>query len=191
MNYEAILAAASLIPGWMTEPELRWLAYQAAHHKRIVEVGSWKGRSTKALAGFTPGRVFAVDTWEGSPGERATHHAEASERGANELLADFCEYLDDEIASGRCVPVRLPSVRAARVFGHWDGLRPDMVFLDGDHAYDAVLADLTAWAACAAPGALLSGHDYNWPDVARAVFEVLGPSVTRGPGALWYTYKES
>jgi hypothetical protein len=188
MDYETILAAASLIPGWMTEPELRWLATQAAYHKRIVEVGSWKGRSTKALAGFTPGRVFAVDTWEGSPSEQETHHKEAVERGADELYADFCRNLGEEMAAGKCVPVRLPSERAAYELG--DAIRLDMLFVDGEHTFDSTIGDLVAWSAVAAPGALISGHDYNWPDVARAAHELFGPRVLTGPGALWYVTKE-
>jgi hypothetical protein len=72
-----ILANALAIDGWMSEREVAWLAHMAAQHHRIVELGSWKGRSTRALGDNTPGTVWAVDTWAGSPTLRATACNEA------------------------------------------------------------------------------------------------------------------
>ena len=42
------------IPGWMSVEELTYLAEAASKSNIIVEVGSWKGRSTIALAANTP-----------------------------------------------------------------------------------------------------------------------------------------
>src|SRR3990172_2076152 len=63
MNIENAL---KINEGWMERHDLEWLATYAAKSKRIVEVGSWHGRSTTVLADNTEGIVFAVDTWEGS-----------------------------------------------------------------------------------------------------------------------------
>src|SRR5258708_38660332 len=49
----------------MSEAELTWLAEQAACHKVIVEVGSYLGRSTRALGDHTTGIVYAIDDWYG------------------------------------------------------------------------------------------------------------------------------
>ena len=36
----------------------------------------------------------------------------------------------------------------------------DFVFIDADHSYEAVKADLLAWAPKVRPGGIVSGHDY-------------------------------
>ena len=62
----------------------------------------------------------------------------------------------------------------------------DMVFFDGDHEYEAVIADIETWLPKARK--LLCGHDYGHPDhpgVAQAVDEVFGSRVVpAGPGHL-------
>lgn len=45
------------------------------------------------------------------------------------------------------------------------------VFLDGDHRYEAVLADLRAWWPKVEPGGILCGDDYLWSGVQQAVSE--------------------
>ena len=51
--------------GWMEEDELKWLAEQAQLHTNIVELGSYLGRSTIALAENTDGSVIAIEDWYG------------------------------------------------------------------------------------------------------------------------------
>jgi hypothetical protein len=53
------------IPGWMSEIDLQWLGEQAKHHDLIVEIGSYQGRSTRALGDNARGVVYAVDDWKG------------------------------------------------------------------------------------------------------------------------------
>ena len=177
---EDAVRAASLIDGWMNLAELRELADLAATRRTIVEVGSWKGRSTKALALSTPGYVYAVDTWAGSPDELGDAHKEAATLGPDGLYRVFCDNLAPEIALDKVRPIRRSSLDAAMMWCD----PPDLIFLDGDHAYESVKVDLEAWTAVAAPGALLVGHDYSWPGVSRAVHERY-EWVTRLAGDLW------
>src|SRR5690349_10362267 len=57
--------------GEVSQGALADLACKTTHlDGRIIEVGSWEGRSTVALANAVhPEIVHAVDTWNGSPGE--------------------------------------------------------------------------------------------------------------------------
>ena len=49
----------------------------------------------------------------------------------------------------------------------------DLVFIDGDHSYDAVVDDIEAWEPKVRPGGVLGGHDFavNFEGVIRAVTE--------------------
>src|ERR1017187_3971395 len=81
------LTRARTIFGWMLDNELQWLAEQASTHRNILEVGSFMGRSTRALADNTLGTVTAVDTWAGS--DEAEHKKLLEGHGPDWLLEEF------------------------------------------------------------------------------------------------------
>src|SRR5262245_13486325 len=60
------LNRASRIVGWMSNRELEWIGKNALECFEIVEVGCYKGRSTRAWCDNTKGVVYAVDTWSGT-----------------------------------------------------------------------------------------------------------------------------
>ena len=60
MNIERALQ----IPGMMSEEELVYLAELASDRECIVEIGSWMGRSARAMADNTKGKMYCVDTWQ-------------------------------------------------------------------------------------------------------------------------------
>lgn len=194
---------AEEVEGWMTEEELRVLREVASALKKpfVVEVGSWKGRSTIALAqAIAPqgGKFFAVDTWQGTPSERTTYHAEARYR---DIYKQFCNNISAAAVDGVVVSCKMTSLEAANLFL---GGSVDMVFLDGDHSQEAVTADIEAWWPKLKKGGLMMGHDYTdqdqeqdqesggWPGVKRAVQAKFGPSVAVINGTtLWMVRKET
>src|SRR5216684_8929489 len=98
------ISAAEKIPGWMSESELSWLAWQATKHDVIVELGSYLGRSTRALGDHAHGIVFALDDWKGlrNPDETPTPEEERAS-----LYERFCLHLKDLIYSGKVKPIRV------------------------------------------------------------------------------------
>lgn len=99
----------------------------------IVEVGSYKGKSTCYLAAGAPGRkVYAVDAWglKGNvPGRfRFDLAREAFDR--------------QTAAYPNIVPIQGFSLDVAATWPTRIGL----LYLDGDHRYESVLADLEAWS---------------------------------------------
>lgn len=160
------------IPGWMTEPELNWLAEQARRHQRIAEIGAWQGRSTVALAD-TPGTVCAIDTWAGS----SEHQAELAQHPPDWLWRRFRA---NTKAYPNILPLRAPSLEAAKLPQTYD-----MIFIDASHEYAEVKADIEAWSRRLEPGGLFCGHDLDWPDVYRAVTELLPEAAWTEVGSLW------
>jgi len=165
------IARAEQIEGWMGHDELIWLATQARLHPIICEIGSWYGRSTRALADNLPegGRLFAVDAWAAN-GDPAFESAK--ERDGDAAYLQFCGNLSDHILEGRVVPLRTSSANAAEFL---KGIGVSMIFIDGDHHYDAIRADILNWQQVLVEGGLLCGHDYSsdYPGVVQAVNELL------------------
>ena len=156
------------IDGWMEYNELMWLALQALDHRRILEIGSWKGRSTKVLAYYTKGTVTVVDSWKGSSNIEvyAGAFADLIEHGSDYIFDIFKENIKDEIT--RINIFRMTSAEAAKkVTGKFD-----MIFIDGDHNYEPFKQDLLDYKELLAEGGLLCGHDYSYDGVKKALKEV-------------------
>lgn len=187
------ISKARDIFGWMSESELFWLGVQAQKHKLIVEIGSFHGRSTRALADNTDGIVWAIDTWKGSPEHQGIPEVKNAEGQFCENLGDLIDYPIHKVR-----PIKGCSFDIAHTFHirTWNGPNPDMIFIDAAHDYESVKADIEAWRPLLAPGGLLCGHDFgdapagNTPTseewgVTRAVQELV-PNFRRGPGSIWY-----
>lgn len=157
----------------MTPAELEWIAMIARQVHSAAEVGCWKGRTTETLLAETRGPVYAVDHWKGSEFEREGPHREATER---DIFADFMGNVG-----------HFPNLCVRR--GHSTEVAPalpliDFVFIDAGHTYEEVKADLEAWT----PKTLrvIAGHDFQYPDVERAVREKFGDRVKQGADSIWY-----
>jgi MMP 1-O-methyltransferase len=150
-------AAASLLPGgWRLFPMLaqvdgylfpheavflRRLARRAPGVGAIVEIGSYRGRSTLCLAAGVHGerttRIVSVDP-----------HVYGSDRELNDNLRHFGFSDDVDV-------VVAPSLDAA---GAWKGA-VRAVFVDGNHEQVSVEADVSAWLPFLEPGGFLLLHD--------------------------------
>jgi len=64
--------------------------------------------------------------------------------------------------------IRLESKEASELY-HDKSL--DLVFIDGDHSYNSVSADLHAWFKKVKPGGTIAGHDYPFQEVRSAVHD--------------------
>jgi len=171
------ITRATSITGFMKPFELQWLASQASKASLIAEIGCWQGRSTRALADNTSGTVFAIDHFQGVP-------------ELLYILADkppywlFKTFTMNLIDRDNVVVVRKTSHEAALLLAP---LRFDMIFIDGDHDYPAVLDDIRWWQPLLAPGGLLCGHDYqDAPGVEQAVTESLPDAQLLEGTSLWW-----
>lgn len=162
------------IEGWTSREELKWLAEQASKRRLIAEIGSYKGRSTAALADNTSGSVLAVDSWNRpSTGDHPFPIDDA-------VMKEFI----NNMARG-IIRFREESVTAARLFRVPTF---DMIFIDGDHDYESVKQDILAWRPHLKDGGLLCGHDFwepIFPGVVKAVRELISEPKTFE--TIWYT----
>lgn len=165
--------------GWMPVPDLTYLAEIASKSQTIVEIGSWKGRSTLAFACNTPGTVYAVDTWKGTE-QQGT---ELSQHEEGWLLEEFKL---NTAGLDNIVICEGPSVEMAKVYA---GPEIDVVFIDGYHTYEGVRDDILSWSPMLRPGGILCGHDYvppYWEGLLRAVREFV-PKFRVVPGTMIWT----
>jgi SAM-dependent methyltransferase len=178
------LDAARACDGWMADDELIWLAEHAQSCQTIIEVGCWKGRSTLALSDNTPGIVWAVDHWQGTPGD--AHLAEVERLGGpHGLYRTFLANMDGRIETEKVRPMRVASDVAASYFQSHSA---DLVFIDAGHVYADVKRDIETYRPLVKPGGILCGHDYACPShigVTHAVDELF-PNVNRAGLSIWW-----
>lgn len=142
-----------------------------------VEVGVWSGDFSRVLLkAVRPSRLHLVDPWRF---ESDTTYERAWYGGARVSSQDEMDAVRDSvlrrfsgrIRRGQVVVHQLPSTEAAAQFD--DGAL-DWVYIDGNHLYDFVRADLEAYFPKVRTGGLIAGDDYGdpgwWEDgVRRAV----------------------
>ena len=144
-----------------------------------AEVGVWKGDfSERILEVVRPRRLHLIDPWravesEGYEGARYGGRLAEGQAEMDAVHAAVLERFARERRKGVVKVHRLSSVEAAEHFR--DG-ELDFVYIDGNHLYEFVKADLEAFASKVKPGGFIGGDDYGvagwWKDgVTRAVDE--------------------
>jgi predicted O-methyltransferase YrrM len=147
---------ANGVEGWLSEAQGRALfdaASAATGAGAIVEIGSWKGRSTTWLASgarLAGQRVYAIDPHSGSREDPAADTLnEFAANLARNGLADVVEPM-----------VMTSDEAAARIPGPIE-----LLFIDGDHSYDGVRRDAELWLP-----RLMDGGTVMFHDVATAAY---------------------
>jgi len=173
---------ALTITGWMEYNELVLLASIAKNCDFIIEAGSFKGRSTRAMADNIRegGVIAAVDPWNAS-----IHN---SDETAVALTTDESTrhvfYLNNykHVKNGTIImtPKRFTELTP------FTSPPVDFIFIDADHRYKAVIEDIEH--AIKFNPKFLGGHDYHedWPGVKRAVDEKFGGNI-QVEGTIWLT----
>jgi predicted O-methyltransferase YrrM len=164
---------------WFNQAE-PMLALLEAHQPLVtVEVGSWKGGSAIAMARVVRqwgGVVYCVDTWTGDV-------TGGPVSGYPGMILDAAASMVD---LGVAASIRLIPALSLDAAQHWQG-PIHCLFIDADHTYPSVRADLQAWFPLLIKGGLIAGDDYRspwYPGVTRAWDEfetAMGQTFTRMP----------
>ena len=144
------------VDGWLSDAQGRALFDAAAATTGrgvILEIGSWKGRSATWLASgarLAGQRVYAIDPHRGSREDPAADTLTAFlDNLARNGLADIVEPM-----------VMTSEEAAARIAGPIE-----LLFIDGDHSYEAVRRDAELWLP-----RLMDGGTVMFHDVATAAY---------------------
>ena len=149
------------VPGWLTDEEgeaLYELARACTGKGVIVEIGSWKGKSTICLGrGSRAGasvRIYAIDPH--------TDHR----------FGDFTANVERAGIADLVTPIASLSQPAAADF-----TEPiELLFVDGSHEYDLVLEDFEKWVPKVVDGGWVAFHDTTWTAGPR---KVVGQAIYR------------
>lgn len=174
------------ITGWFSRDEaiaMQRIVKQLAPGARLVELGSFQGRSSVVIASVLSkdSRLYCVDHFEGS----AEHQGQAD---LDNLLEIFINNIKKFHVDNKIRALAMTTLEAATKFTEKS---LDLVFIDASHDYESVKSDILQWYPKIKPGRFLICHDYQtpgWPGVAQAI-EILQLSGEMIGGSLWLHQK--
>ncbi|HPB69242.1 MAG TPA: class I SAM-dependent methyltransferase [Candidatus Omnitrophota bacterium] len=156
------------VDGFLTnrEGQALYKLASACRNGVIVEIGSWKGKSTIWLgqgareAGAKT--IYAID-----------HHVGSQEhQGAGGAVWTFKEF-ENNIRKAGLDDVVTPLVKTSAEARPLVNDPIDLLFIDGAHDYDSVQQDFRLWFPAVRNQGTIAFHDTPWPGVGQVVSEVL------------------
>ncbi len=149
------------------------------HGRLSVEIGVWKGEFSQILLEeLQPAKLCLIDPWQvqQDPDGGASLAGARKQSDMDRIHEAVMDKYSTEIAKGQVSIIRDFSQSALRLFeDHSIGF----AYLDGDHSYEGVKADLDALLPKMIGGGVIMLDDYHrrgwWKDdVMRAFHEFLG-----------------
>lgn len=167
LEISLLYAFIDRVEGWLTHMEQTALLHLPAlvdHlHGDIIEIGSFKGKSTTALGlgskwiSKRKRSIYAIDPF--IPNE--SYH--------DNYFNDFDKNIKDVHLENYVIPIKHYSQDAIAECPE----RISALFIDGNHNYLNVKQDIQLYAPRVVADGLIAFHDYNiYPDVKRAVNEL-------------------
>ena len=162
----------------------------------IAEVGVFQGES---LCKYAPsvkernGKIYAIDWFQGNIHEvyqgsemKQLHYFRTEQ---SEIDKIYQSLIDDLIKIDCLDIVVILRGDSSQMADEIPDKSLDLCFIDGDHTYEGVCKDITAYQNKVKDDGILSGHDYDQPEVRRAVDEYLTCNEESDPTALVWRCK--
>jgi MMP 1-O-methyltransferase len=158
------------IDGWLTRMEAYGLYHCASMLPKdavVVEIGTWKGKSTYCIAqGLKSGKIFSIDPFDAS-GEEESAVIYNSRKGDTSLVEQFKSSMTELGVIGKITPMKGLSNQFVGKFP-----QIDFLFIDGDHSIEGCTFDFMNYGGYVKKGGYIAFHDYD------ATRDNLGPTWT-------------
>jgi len=166
-----ILDEVDKISGWLISDEIMLLHNLAKDIDGfVVEIGSWKGKSSVAIASaLNEGMLHCIDTFEGSE--------EHIEHNILELFINNIKKYEDKILYIKG--------KSKDVVNEFEDNLIDMLFIDGSHEYEDVKNDLNLYFEKVKSDGIILVHDTatndskGWEGPTKAVNEFIENNKTK------------
>lgn len=138
--------------------------------KTALEVGTWRGDYAQVICdALQPETFYAVDPFELYEGytDKPDVNEFANQQSLDNLAARVAARVKGMNGGRPSQLVRKQGKDAAALF---EDNSLDFIYVDADHKYEAVKADIATWYPKLKPGGILCGHDY----IARSHIEEFG-----------------
>lgn len=174
--------------GWFSRREasaMQSLVRQLPSGAKVVELGSFQGRSSVVIAAVLPpdGILYCVDHFKGS-----LEH-QGKEFKLTDLLSNFKSNIEKHHVDDKIRILVMDTLQAAKKF---EMESVDLLFVDASHDYESIRADILCWYPKLKIGGRLICHDYcaSWPDVIKAIESVHLDGAVMAD-SLWLHQKDS
>lgn len=177
--------------GWFDDKDIevyRELYSALPLGSKTAELGTWKGKSLCSVADIIDDRsieVVAVDTFKGTQTEKEAWAFK--DALTQDIQAGFVEELKKRHIENLVRVLAMTTLEAATKVPDDEF---DFIFIDADHAYESVKADIQAWLPKVKSGGILAGDDYTFGSVSSAVHELLGRDNIEQKASIWIYRKK-
>jgi hypothetical protein len=171
-EFSRVWPTINSVEGLLVEGQEKWLfktARSLPDPANLVEIGSFKGRSTCCLALGCRGtgkRVYAIDPfdrneWDSQQQIYLEEFRQNIERCGISNYVEPTIGLSNEVAKSWTKPIHF-------------------LFIDGSHRYEDVMADFEDFLPHVVPGGIVAFHDVceGWPGVFKAWHEIFKHRLT-------------
>lgn len=165
MKDKQIIQQATKIEGWLSIEVMDLfirILKTLPEGSNLLEIGSWKGRSTTLLALSMPknSKLYSLDPFSGSQEHKHLY-------GKVDTFQDYQKNLKANNIENLVYPIKSTTKDLIK-----NPIKQiNFLFIDGSHEYTDVLADFKYWFPLVNDHGWIAFHDYKWQGVKKVIWE--------------------